>query len=113
VSNAESLAKLEKASNPIVAPSAGDPRNESLGRVYTPPEKVEAVISLLVEGCSIRSTRRITGADQNISDSPVVFGFVLVDFSTFDFSTFSASCPKRLIKSLANLYAFFMDSQAH
>jgi transposase-like protein len=33
--------------------------------MYTAPEKVEAVISLLVEGCSIRSIQRITGIDQN------------------------------------------------
>jgi IS1 family transposase len=33
--------------------------------MYTPPEKVEAVITLLVEGCSIRSIQRITGVDQN------------------------------------------------
>jgi IS1 family transposase len=33
--------------------------------MYTPPEKVEAVITLLVEGCSIRSIQRITGIDQN------------------------------------------------
>jgi IS1 family transposase len=33
--------------------------------MYTAPEKVESVISLLVEGCSIRSIRRITGIDQN------------------------------------------------
>ncbi len=42
-----------------------DPRNEHLGGMYTPPEKVEAVITLLVEGCSIRSIQRITGVDQN------------------------------------------------
>ena len=33
--------------------------------MYTTPEKVEAVITLLVEGCSIRSIQRITGVDQN------------------------------------------------
>ncbi len=33
--------------------------------MYTAPEKVEAVITLLVEGCSIRSIQRITGVDQN------------------------------------------------
>jgi IS1 family transposase len=33
--------------------------------MYTPPEKVEVVITLLVEGCSIRSVQRITGVDQN------------------------------------------------
>jgi IS1 family transposase len=33
--------------------------------MYTPPEKVEAVITLLVEGCSIRSIQRIMGIDQN------------------------------------------------
>jgi transposase-like protein/IS1 family transposase len=42
-----------------------DPLNENLGGMYTPPEKVEAVITLLVEGCSIRSIQRITGIDQN------------------------------------------------
>jgi hypothetical protein len=33
--------------------------------MYTASEKVEAVISLLVEGCSIRSIQRLTGIDQN------------------------------------------------
>jgi IS1 family transposase len=33
--------------------------------MYTPSEKVEAVITLLVGGCSIRSIQRITGIDQN------------------------------------------------
>jgi IS1 family transposase len=33
--------------------------------MYTPPEKVEDVINLLVEGCSIRSIQRLTGIDQN------------------------------------------------
>lgn len=33
--------------------------------MYTSAEKVEAVITLLVEGCSIRSIQRITGIDQN------------------------------------------------
>ncbi len=33
--------------------------------MYTPPEKVEGVINLLVEGCSIRSIQRLTGIDQN------------------------------------------------
>jgi IS1 family transposase len=33
--------------------------------MYTAPEKVESVIALLVEGCSIRSIQRITGIDQN------------------------------------------------
>jgi IS1 family transposase len=33
--------------------------------MYTSPEKVEAVITLLVEGCSIRSIQQITGIDQN------------------------------------------------
>jgi IS1 family transposase len=33
--------------------------------MYTSPEKVEAVITLLVEGCSIRSIQRVTGVDQN------------------------------------------------
>jgi len=33
--------------------------------MYTPPEEVESAISLLVEGCSIRSIQRITGIDQN------------------------------------------------
>ncbi|MGH9357860.1 MAG: transposase [Terriglobia bacterium] len=42
-----------------------DPRDEHLGGMYTAPEKVEAVITLLVEGCSIRSIQRITGIDQN------------------------------------------------
>jgi hypothetical protein len=42
-----------------------EPRNEHLGGMYTAPEKVEAVITLLVEGCSIRSIQRITGIDQN------------------------------------------------
>jgi transposase-like protein/IS1 family transposase len=42
-----------------------DRRNEYLGGMYTTPERVEAVISLLVEGCSIRSIQRITGVDQN------------------------------------------------
>lgn len=32
--------------------------------MYTPPEKVEAVLKLLVEGCSIRSIQRITGVHQ-------------------------------------------------
>ncbi len=41
------------------------PRNEHLGGMYTAPEKVEAVITLLVEGCSIRSIQRITDIDQN------------------------------------------------
>ena len=42
-----------------------DPRNEHLGGMYTAPEKVEAVLKLLVEGCSIRSIQRLTGIDQN------------------------------------------------
>ena len=42
-----------------------DPRNEQLGGMYTTPEKIEAVITLLVEGCSNRSIQRITGIDQN------------------------------------------------
>jgi len=42
-----------------------DPRDEHLGGMYTAPEKVEGVINLLVEGCSIRSIRRLTGIDQN------------------------------------------------
>jgi IS1 family transposase len=33
--------------------------------MYTTPEKVEAAITLLVEGCPIRSIERITGVDQN------------------------------------------------
>jgi len=33
--------------------------------MYTAPEKVERVINLLVEGCSIRSIQRLTGIDQN------------------------------------------------
>jgi transposase-like protein len=33
--------------------------------MYTPPENVESVIKLLVEGCSIRSIQRLTGIDQN------------------------------------------------
>jgi transposase-like protein len=41
------------------------PRNEHLGGMYTAPEKVEGVINLLVEGCSIRSIQRLTGIDQN------------------------------------------------
>ncbi|MGH9452460.1 MAG: IS1 family transposase [Terriglobia bacterium] len=32
--------------------------------MYTTPEKVEAVVTLLVEGCSIRSIERITGVHQ-------------------------------------------------
>jgi transposase-like protein len=42
-----------------------DPRNEHLGGMYTATEKVEAVINLLVEGCSIPSIQRLTGVDQN------------------------------------------------
>jgi IS1 family transposase len=33
--------------------------------MYTASEKVEGVINLLVEGCSIRSIQRLTGIDQN------------------------------------------------
>jgi IS1 family transposase len=33
--------------------------------MYTAPDKVEGVINLLVEGCSIRSIQRLTGIDQN------------------------------------------------
>jgi IS1 family transposase len=33
--------------------------------MYTPPEKIKTVITLLVEGCSIRAIQRITGIDQN------------------------------------------------
>jgi IS1 family transposase len=33
--------------------------------MYPVPEKVEGVINLLVEGCSIRSIQRLTGIDQN------------------------------------------------
>jgi hypothetical protein len=33
--------------------------------MYTSPEKVEAVITLLVEGCSIRSIQRITWLAQS------------------------------------------------
>lgn len=42
-----------------------EPRDEHLGGMYTPPEKVEAVVTLLVESCTIRSIQRITGIDQN------------------------------------------------
>lgn len=42
-----------------------EPRNENLGGVYTPPEKVEGVITLLVGRCSIRAIQRITDVDQN------------------------------------------------
>ncbi len=42
-----------------------EPRNEHLGGMYTAPEKVDGVINLLVEGCSIRSIQRLTGIDQN------------------------------------------------
>ena len=42
-----------------------DPRNEHMGGMYTSPEKIIAVITLLVEGCSIRSIQQITGIDQN------------------------------------------------
>ncbi len=42
-----------------------NPCNEHLGGMYTAPEKVEGVINLLVEGCSIRSIQRLTGIDQN------------------------------------------------
>lgn len=41
-----------------------NPRNEYIGNIYTAPEKAEAVISLLVEGCSARSIQRLTGIDQ-------------------------------------------------
>jgi len=41
-----------------------EPKNEYLGGMYTPPEQVEAVIRLLVEGCSIRSIQRLTGVHQ-------------------------------------------------
>jgi len=50
-----------------------DPRNEYLGGMYTAPEKVEAILTLLVEGCSIRSIQRITGADQNTIMKILVF----------------------------------------
>jgi transposase-like protein/IS1 family transposase len=41
-----------------------EPRNEHLGGMYTPPEKVEAIVTLFVEGCSVRSIERITGVHQ-------------------------------------------------
>jgi IS1 family transposase len=41
--------------------------------MYTAPEKVEGVINLLVEGCSIRSIRRLTGIDQNTIMKILVF----------------------------------------
>ena len=50
-----------------------EPRNEYLGGMYTPPEKVEAVIKLLVEGCSIRSIERLTGVNQNTIMKILVF----------------------------------------
>jgi len=50
-----------------------EPRNEYLGGMYTAPEKVEGVINLLVEGCSIRSIRRLTGIDQNTIMKILVF----------------------------------------
>jgi len=37
-----------------------EPRNEHLDGMYTEPEKVENVIRLFVEGCSVRSIMRIT-----------------------------------------------------
>jgi transposase-like protein/IS1 family transposase len=42
-----------------------EPRKQQLGGMYTASQKIEAVIALLVEGCSIRSIQRITGIDQN------------------------------------------------
>jgi IS1 family transposase len=41
--------------------------------MYTAPEKVEGVINLLVEGCSIRSIQRLTGIDQNTIMKILVF----------------------------------------
>lgn len=38
---------------------------EYLEGMYTSPERINAVITLLVEGCSICSIQRITGIDQN------------------------------------------------
>lgn len=35
-----------------------DPRNEHLGGMYIEPERVESVVTLLVEGCSIRTLGR-------------------------------------------------------
>jgi transposase-like protein/IS1 family transposase len=42
-----------------------EPRNEYLGGMYKEATDVDHVITLLVEGCSIRSIQRITGIDQN------------------------------------------------
>ncbi len=50
-----------------------EPRNEYLGGMYTSPEKVESVIKLLVEGCSIRSIERLTGINQNTIMKILVF----------------------------------------
>src|SRR5438093_8610991 len=38
-----------------------EPRNEHMDGMYTEPEKVENVVRLFVEGCSVRSIMRITG----------------------------------------------------
>lgn len=42
-----------------------EPRNEYLGGLTTQPERVEAVVRLLVEGCSVRAIERITGVHRD------------------------------------------------
>ncbi|MGA3327066.1 MAG: IS1 family transposase [Terriglobia bacterium] len=50
-----------------------EPRNEYLGGMYTSPQKVEEVIKLLVEGCSISSVERLTGVNENTIMRILVF----------------------------------------
>ncbi|HEV3278744.1 MAG TPA: IS1 family transposase [Terriglobia bacterium] len=42
-----------------------EPRNEALGGMYTPPEQIESIVKLFVEGCSVRSIERITGVHRD------------------------------------------------
>lgn len=42
-----------------------DPGNEHLGGMCTAPQKVEPVVTLLAERCSVRSIQRITGVHRN------------------------------------------------
>jgi transposase-like protein len=46
-----------------------------LGNMYLPLEKATTIMQLLVEGCSVRSTERITGINRNtILDMLIVVG---------------------------------------
>jgi IS1 family transposase/transposase-like protein len=50
-----------------------EPQDKLLGNMYLPVEKAFAVLNLLAEGCSIRSTERITNVNRNTIMSLIVF----------------------------------------